>query len=132
MQDKYIFPCIISYSNEDDTFYVNFPNLEECFTDGKDFKEAISNAKDVLGLVLYEREKLGIEIPDPTTTFIKTKDNESISYIEVWMPLVRERVESKSVKKTLTIPKWLNDLAEEEEVNYSQILQAALKEYLNI
>ena len=48
------------------------------------------------------------------------------------MPLVRTQIEDQSVKKTLTIPKWLNTIAEEQGVNFSQLLQAALKEYLNI
>lgn len=132
MKDRYIFPAIITYSKEDNIFYVNFPDLEECFTDGKDFKEALYNAKDVLGLVLYEREKMKKDIPEPTKNFIKTKENQSLSFIDVWMPLVREHINSKSVKKTLTIPKWLDDLAVENEVNFSGVLQAALKEYLNI
>ena len=63
---------------------------------------------------------------------IKTEDNESLSYISVWMPLVRDRIEEKSVKKTLTIPKWLNDLAEENNVNFSQLLQVAIKKHIGL
>lgn len=132
MKESYCFPCIIRYSNEEDLFYVHFPDIEEAFTDGKTFKEALYNAKDVLGLVLYEREQMGREIPKYEDKLIKTKENETVSLIEVWMPLVRDRIESKSIKKTLTIPKWLNDIAEKEQVNYSQLLQAALKNYLNV
>ena len=51
---------------------------------------------------------------------------------KVWMPIVRNEMETASVKKTLTIPAWLNKLAEEKQVNYSQILQAALKDYLGV
>lgn len=48
------------------------------------------------------------------------------------MPLVRNEIEEKSVKKTLTIPQWLNKVAKENNVNFSQLLQTALKEYLKI
>jgi hypothetical protein len=48
------------------------------------------------------------------------------------MPLYREAIENQSVKKTLTIPQWLNKLAEEKNVNFSQLLQSALKEHLGI
>ena len=48
------------------------------------------------------------------------------------MPLVRDRIEEKSVKKTLTIPKWLNDLAEENNINFSQLLQVAIKKYIGL
>jgi hypothetical protein len=48
------------------------------------------------------------------------------------MPVVRDEMENKAIKKTLTIPKWLNDIAEKNKVNFSQVLQSALKEYLGV
>ena len=48
------------------------------------------------------------------------------------MPLFRESVQNASVKKTLTIPKWINDLAEKNKVNVSQVLQTALKNVLGL
>lgn len=132
MKDTYTFPCIIKFDEEDKIYYVRFPDIEEAFTDGDSLKEAIYNAQEVLGLVIYEREKIGREIPNATESMIKTGDNESLSYISVWMPLVRDRIEEKSVKKTLTIPKWLNDLAEENNVNFSQLLQVAIKKHIGL
>lgn len=132
MKDSYTFPCIINFSKEDNIYYVQFPDIDEAFTDGDSFKEAIYNAEEVLGLVIYEREKMGRDIPKPTEIMIKTKDNESVSYVSVWMPLVRDRIEQKSVKKTLTIPKWLNDVAEENNINFSKLLQVAIKNYIGI
>lgn len=132
MKDAYTFPCIIKFDEEDKIYYVRFPDIEEAFTDGDSLKEAVYNAQEVLGLVIYEREKMGREIPKTTESMIKTGENESLSYISVWMPLVRDRIEEKSVKKTLTIPKWLNDLAEENNVNFSQLLQVAIKKYIGL
>lgn len=132
MKDTYTFPCIIKFDEEDKIYYVRFPDIEEAFTDGDSLKEAIYNAQEVLGLVIYEREKMGREIPKATESMIKTRENESLSYISVWMPLVRDRIEEKSVKKTLTIPKWLNDLAEENNINFSQLLQVAIKKYIGL
>ena len=132
MKDTYTFPCIIKFDEEDKSYYVRFPDIEEAFTDGDSLKEAIYNAQEVLGLVIYEREKMGREIPKATESMIKTGENESLSYISVWMPLVRDRIEEKSVKKTLTIPKWLNDLAEENNINFSQLLQVAIKKYIGL
>lgn len=132
MKDTYTFPCIIKFDEEDKIYYVRFPDIEEAFTDGDSLKEAVYNAQEVLGLVIYEREKMRREIPEATESMIKTEDNESLSYISVWMPLVRDRIEEKSVKKTLTIPKWLNDLAEENNVNFSQLLQVAIKKHIGL
>jgi len=48
------------------------------------------------------------------------------------MPLVRDAIESRAVKKTLTIPKWLDDMAIEQGINFSRTLQEALKHQLDI
>lgn len=131
-QDRYSYPCIITLDKEDGIYYVNFPDLEDCFTDGDTLEEALYNAQDVLGLVLYSKEENGIEINPPKNDFIATKENQALSYISVWMPLVRDEIENKSVKKTITIPKWLNDLAEDKGVNFSRLLQVSLKKYLGV
>lgn len=131
-QDRYSYPCIITLDKEDGIYYVNFPDLEDCFTDGDTLEEALYNAQDVLGLVLYSKEENGIEISPPKNDFIATKENQALSYISVWMPLVRDEIENKSVKKTITIPKWLNDLAEDKGVNFSRLLQVSLKKYLGV
>lgn len=131
-QDRYSYPCIITLDKEDGIYYVNFPDLEDCFTDGDTLEEALYNAQDVLGLVLYSKEENGIEINPPKNDFIETKENQALSYVSVWMPLVRDEIENKSVKKTITIPKWLNDLAEDKGVNFSRLLQVSLKKYLGV
>lgn len=131
-QDRYSYPCIITFNKNDDIYYVNFPDLEDCFTDGETLEEALYNAKDVLGLVLYTKEENNIEINPPKNNFISTKENQALSYVSVWMPLVRDEIENKSIKKTITIPKWLNDLAEDNNVNFSKLLQVSLKKYLGV
>lgn len=131
-QDRYSYPCIITLDEEDGIYYVNFPDLEDCFTDGDTLEEALYNAQDVLGLVLYSKEENGIEINPPKNDFIATKENQALSYVSVWMPLVRDEIENKSIKKTITIPKWLNDLAEDKGVNFSRLLQVSLKKYLGV
>lgn len=131
-QDRYSYPCIITFNKNDGIYYVNFPDLEDCFTDGETLEEALYNAKDVLGLVLYTKEENNIEINPPKNNFISTKENQALSYVSVWMPLVRDEIENKSIKKTITIPKWLNDLAEDNNVNFSKLLQVSLKKYLGV
>ena len=131
-QDRYSYPCIITLDKEDGIYYVNFPDLEDCFTDGDTLEEALYNAQDVLGLVLYSKEENGIEINPQKNDFIATKENQALSYVSVWMPLVRDEIENKSIKKTITIPKWLNDLAEDKGVNFSRLLQVSLKKYLGV
>ena len=129
--DIYIYPSIFSF--DDDGISVEFPNLEGCFTCGDTTQEAITNAKEAMGLHLFGMEEDNEIIPAPTDIKdIKIKDNQSIVLIEVYMPIIREAINNQSVKKTLTIPRWLNNLAEKNNINFSQLLQSALKDILNV
>ena len=76
-------------------------------------------------------QDVGLEIPEPTPLEkIKCKENEKPILVSVWMPLARSEVEVVSVKKTLTLPAWLNKLAEAHNINFSKVLQAGLKDIL--
>lgn len=125
------YPAIFTF--DDDGISVHFPDVEGCFTCGGTVSEANKNAKEALGLHLYGMEKDQEIFPKGSgLQEIKTNDNQSIVIVEVYMPSYRDHINNKSVKKTLTLPKWLNDLAEENNVNFSRVLQEALKKYLGV
>ena len=129
--DIYIYPSIFSF--DDDGISVEFPDLEGCFTCGATTKEAMAMAKEAMGLHLFGMEEDNEAIPEPTDIKdIKLENNQTIVLIEVYMPIIREAINNQSVKKTLTIPRWLNNLAEKNNINFSQLLQCALKDILNI
>lgn len=130
--ERYIFTAI--FEKEDDSYNVSFPDLPGCYTFGNSIEEAYSMAKEALELHLYGMEEDGDLIPKPKkaeSIDIDSKDAFT-TLIEAYMPLVRNQMLNKSVKKTLTIPKWLNDLAEEHNINFSLLLQDALKKYLGM
>ncbi|MEN6390929.1 MAG: type II toxin-antitoxin system HicB family antitoxin [Syntrophomonas sp.] len=130
--DKYWFPAVFESCSEGG-YSVTFPDLPGIVTEGDTIEDALVMAKDALELHLYGMEKDQEEIPCPSfPSKIQPSDGAFVSIIEAWMPLVREQMLSKAVKKTLTIPQWLNEIAEEKKVNYSQILQLALKEHLDV
>ncbi|MBP1935111.1 putative RNase H-like HicB family nuclease [Ammoniphilus resinae] len=131
MKDRYIYPSIFDYA--DDGISVEFPDLPGCLTCGNTEEEALRMAKEALALQLYGMEQEGETIPDPTQVkLLRVEDNQAVVLVEVWMPPFRHEMENKAVKKTLTIPKWLDDLAQENNVNFSHILQEALKKYLGV
>ena len=130
-KESYEFVAVFDY--QEDGINIKFPDLQEAISCASTTEEAIKNAKEVLELVLYHWEEENIEIPDSTPLEdIKCTKNEKTVNISVWMPLVRNEMEEQAVKKTLTIPQWLNKLAEAQNVNFSKVLQSALKEYLKI
>ncbi|HHW36799.1 MAG TPA: type II toxin-antitoxin system HicB family antitoxin [Bacillales bacterium] len=130
-KDRYIYPAIFDYA--DDGISIEFPDLPGCLPCSDSTEEAFKNAKEAMALHLYGMELDNDPIPTPTeiNKIIKT-ENQAIVLVEVWMPPYRNEIENKSVKKTLTIPKWLDDLAQDHNVNFSHILQDALKNYLGI
>lgn len=130
-RDKYIYPAVFHYA--EDGISVRFPDLPGCFTCGDSDEGALEMAKEALALHLYGMEEEGLPFPEPSKVHrIEVGPGEAVVLVEVWMPPFRDKVKQETVKKTLTIPKWLNDLAEERKVNFSQVLQTALKQYLGL
>lgn len=130
--DRYIYPALFEVGDEKG-YTVTFPDLPGCITEGDSMEEALHMAKEALELHMYGVEEDGEAIPDPSQPEkIVAPANTFVSLVEVWMPMVRDEMENRAIKKTLTIPKWLNDVAEKNKVNFSQILQSALKEYLGV
>lgn len=112
---------------------VYFPDLPGCITVGKNIEDAEKMAEEALGLHLWGMEKDNEEIPSATNPPFEDLEKDSfVMPITIYMPVVKNEMENKAVKKTLTIPYWLNEIAEENGVNFSQLLQAALKEYLKL
>lgn len=90
-------------------------------------------AEDVLCLILYKMEENNEDIPTPSNPKdIQVNDNSFVAIIRADTLEYRMFYDNKAVKKTLTIPQWLNTMAERKGVNFSNVLQTALKEKLGI
>lgn len=128
---KYAYPAI--FTKEDDAYTVVFPDIEGCFTSGATLPKAIEMAEDALCLMLYDHEEDGEEIPPASD--IKTIQESTASIVSlVCCDTVeyRKLYDNHAVKKTLTIPNWLNTMAEKQSINFSMVLQNALKTELHI
>lgn len=130
-KDSYMYPAVFNYA--DDGISVTFPDLIGCITCGDTEEEALLMAKEVLGLWMEMVENDNEDVPKPSTLLdIKVEDNERVVLIDVWMPLIRKAIMNKSIKKTLTIPQWLDIKAREKDINFSYVLQEGLKRELQI
>lgn len=130
-QDFYSYPAFFYFDT--DGISVEFPDLPGCLPCAQTSEEAFRNAKEALGLHLFGMEQDGDAIPSPTPVNDLHPDPGGIlAMVEVFMPSVRDRINNRVVKKTLTIPAWLNREAEAANVNFSQILQDGLKRYLSL
>ncbi|AZV56064.1 type II toxin-antitoxin system HicB family antitoxin [Clostridium sp. AWRP] len=130
--DKYMYPALFE-SYDDGGYTVSFPDLKGCITEGDDLNEALKMAKDALELFLWNMEDENEEIPESTPPEkIEAKTGSFVVPIEADMLLIRAKMDNKTVNTTVTMPKWLKYQAEKSKINFSQVLQEALKEKLNI
>ena len=123
-----VFPAIFTFDGQ--YYNVDFIDLKGCSTFGNSIQDAYAMAQDAMGLYLDNMTNF----PKPSLDFsnISLKENQFVSFISIDMDDYRRKFNNKSVKKTLTIPEWLNYLAEKNNINFSQLLQEAIKGKLNI
>lgn len=129
---KYIYPAIFT-PEENGAFSINFPDINGCYTCGDDLADGIEMAQDALALMLthLEDEKKEIPVASPIHDIIVSND-EFTNYISCDTTMYRRLMNNTAVKKTLSIPSWLNDSAVAAGLNFSQVLQDALKEKLSL
>ena len=129
---KYIYPAIFT-PEEDGGFSVRFPDIQGCLTSGDDLADALKMSNDALALILVQYEDKKRKIPAPSDILsLKLKKGEFSSLISADTVAYRHTLNNMAVKKTLSIPAWLNDAAVAAGINFSQTLQDALKERLSL
>lgn len=123
---KLFYPAIF-HKAEEGGFWIDFPDFPECMTQGDDIQNAYEMAVDALGLAITSLKEESQKIPFPTEPWkINTNSGEFCVVIEFDMLAYNKRNGSRAVKKTLTIPEWLNEEATTLGINFSQVLQEAL------
>lgn len=129
--ERYFYPAIFTYESGKEIAVV-FPDLK-CATSGVNEDDALLSARELLGCVLNGLEEDGEEIPAPTPlSEIEFQENKRAVLIDVYMPSIRMAQRNRSVNRTVTLPAWLNAAALERNINFSQVLQDALKTQLHM
>lgn len=124
--NKLFYPAIF-HKAEEGGYWVTFPDIPECMTQGDDMTNAYEMAVEALGLAITSREEEKETIPSASEPFsIEVDENEFCVVIEFDLLAYKKRTNTKAVKKTLSIPAWLNEEATALGVNFSQVLQEAL------
>lgn len=121
---KFIYPAIIH--DDSDGLWAEFPDLEYTSSTGSTLTELITNAQEAMELYILGALEDGQSLPSPTSIRnLSCTDSTYPTLVQTDIDLAKN---SKSIKKTLTIPAWLNERALEKGVNFSQLLQEALVE----
>lgn len=126
--NKLFYPALF-HEAEEGGFWVSFPDIPECMTQGDDMQQAYEMAVEALGLSLSSMEDEKAELPVASRPQdIQSERGGFLVVIEFDMAEYRRKHCSRAVKKTLSIPEWLNDVAIKQNINFSQVLQEALME----
>ena len=129
--NRYCYPAIIK--EDEDGFSVVFPDLPGCQTCGESLAEALIMAEDALALYISSCKLYGKSFAEPAAIDDRALHNgEILNYIACDTTRYDRRNNSRPVKKTLTIPRWLNEEAVRRNVNFSDVLKRALMTELDI
>ena len=131
--NRLVFYPAIFHKAEEGGFWITFPDIPECLTEGDNMTQAYEMAVNALGLALTSREAESEALPEPSDpTDITVEKDAFLVVIEFDLLAYKKRTSPRSVKKTLSIPEWLNEEATSNGINFSQVLQEALMQKLQI
>lgn len=124
--ERYFYPAVFTYEDGQEIAVV-FPDLDVA-TSGETEEDALLSARELLGCVMFGLEEDGAAIPPSTAlNAVALAPNERAVLVDAYMPSVRMAQNNRSVNRTVTLPAWLNAAALERNINFSQVLQDALK-----
>ena len=131
MKNKRVYPVILTPA--DTIILVEVPDME-ILTEGKDYQDAIEMARDAIGLKGITLEDAGKTIPDASDISVINPEKGTfaedgkgyVTLVDVDFLIYRRRVDSKAVRRNVTLPNWLNREAEAAHINVSKLLQEAL------
>ncbi len=125
MKNTY-YPAV--FHPEEVGFSVFIPDIEGCCTQGDTMDEAVEMAKDAIGLMLEGVD----EYPHASSPSALSLEGEDFVVMISFNPAEYARKNNRAVKKTLSLPAWLNEAAEAAHLNFSGVLQEALKAKLGM
>lgn len=129
--NRLFYPAVF-HKAEEGGFWVTFPDIPECMTQGEDMQQAYGMATEALGLSLTTMEVGKEGFPKASAPEDIDTEGGFLVIVEFDMAEYRRKHCSRAVKKTLSIPEWLNEAAMRQNINFSQVLQEALMQKVNM
>lgn len=129
---KLIYPVIIIPTGEDD-YFVRIPDMDIA-TQGNSIENAIDMARDVICLTAVDMQEDGKPLPSASDISAVTSEEKGaiVTLVDADVTAYKRMLDKRAVRKNVTIPRWLNEAAEAQHINFSAVLQSALMEQLNI
>ena len=128
----YIYPAYFR-KTEHDGYSIDFPDLPGCASAGSTLEEAMTMGREALSLHLYGMIEDDESLPAPSELpQVRQEPEAFLALVEGRPDIVKAELRNRAVKKTLTIPYWLNEEAERLHINFSQVLQDAIRERIGV
>lgn len=126
---KFVYPIFLTPAERG--YVVTIPDLS-INTEGDDLADAITMARDAIGLWGIAEQDAGRDIPVAATTSPEVKPGDLLTLVDIDFDAYRRANDLRTVRKNVTVPSWLNTLAEQSGINFSQVLQDGLKRQLHV
>ena len=131
-----VYPVVFTQTkDEKDTYLVYIPDLDGA-TEGYGLTDAITMAKDYIGNALIDKADFPkaseIDAVDVSKSEFASAGKSFVSLVDVDMNAFRQKNKSRSVRRNITLPEWLDDMANAAKINVSALVQEALKEKLGV
>jgi len=127
----YMYTAILTPSADGGKFYARVPDVGGCATTGRDVDDAIDQITDALSGCLAVAEDEGLPIAKPTPQAeLKLGDNDICTLIRVDTLAYRAATDTRSVRKNVSLPAWMANMADKRGINCSKVLQDALRQKL--
>lgn len=130
---RYLYTAVFTPSEDGTKFFARVPDLPGCVTTGRNLQDAIDQITDAASGWLVVAEDENLEIPQPTSqAAFAHGEQEILSLIRVDTLAYRAMTDTRAVRKNVSLPAWMADLADKRGINCSQILQEGLRQRLGV
>ena len=128
---KYIYTAVFTPNEDNTKFFARIPDLPGCITTGASLEDAIIQITDAASGWLFVAEDEGLDIPKATKqAVVNRSENDFLSLIQIDTISYRAATDTKAVRKNVSLPRWMANLADKRGVNCSQLLQESLMKKL--
>lgn len=125
---RYIYSAVFTPAEDGSRFYARIPDLPGCITTGKDLQDAIDQITDAASGWLVVAEDEGLDIaPATPQNLLPHQEGDVLSLIRVDTIAYRAQTDTRAVRKNVSLPAWMADLADRRGINCSQLLQESLR-----
>lgn len=130
MRENYVYPAVFARESSG-AVRITFPDFPELMVCAGDWQSGMEQAQEQLALAIIDRLDGGAALPESREPD-RAADGEELVYLHIWLPYFRSNVREVYVKKSVTIPQWLDTLARNSGINFSAALVKGIKEELGI